>query len=292
MKWPTALINSIARRRCVLFLGAGVSANSKNEKGKHPATWNAFLNNIILEKEIELRAHIPFIKKLINESNYLLACEVIVDHIGKNEFEEMVSEEYRKPGYKPAEIHKVIFSLDSRIVITPNIDKIYEQYANNESNSTVVVKSYFDSDLAKYLRKEDYLIIRAHGHVDDSSKMIFTHEQYSKARVENASFYNLLNALILTHTFVFIGCGINDPDIQLTLENCNFSYKDCMPHYFVSSNDSINDEMKNILLKNRNLKVLTYDNSDRTHKRLLEGLQELKVLVEQKRNELSVPQTW
>lgn len=41
--WPDKLIDSIARRRSVLFLGAGISANTQNRYGKHPATWEAFL---------------------------------------------------------------------------------------------------------------------------------------------------------------------------------------------------------------------------------------------------------
>lgn len=40
--WPEALVEAIARRRCVLFLGSGISANSKNSSGKQPATGKSF----------------------------------------------------------------------------------------------------------------------------------------------------------------------------------------------------------------------------------------------------------
>ena len=49
--------------------------------------------------------------------------------------------------------------------------------------------------------------------------MIFTHKQYSNARCNYSSFYKLIDSLILTHTFIFLGCAIDDPDIELTLEN-------------------------------------------------------------------------
>lgn len=42
INWPEALVEAIARRRCVLFLGSGISANSKNSSGKRPATWENF----------------------------------------------------------------------------------------------------------------------------------------------------------------------------------------------------------------------------------------------------------
>ena len=143
--------------------------------------------------------------------------------------------------------------LDSRLVITPNIDKIYEQYAMNASDSSIVVKSYHEYDIAKYLRTTDYLIIRAHGYVDDTTNIIFTHKQYSVARCKYSSFYKLLDALILTHTFIFLGCGINDPDIKLTLENSNFLYPGCRPHYFVTAAGSYEDEISEVLSNNRNL---------------------------------------
>ena len=85
------------------------------------------------------------------------------------------------------------FSRDSA-----RVDKIYDECALIESHSLVIVKKYYDADLAKYLRMNDYLIIKAHGTVDETSKMIFTHKQYSQARCQNASFYKLLDLLILT----------------------------------------------------------------------------------------------
>lgn len=221
-----------------------------------------------------------------------MACEIIVDTIGENDFGELIADEYRRPGYSPSEIHKIIYSLDSRLVITPNIDKIYEHYASAESHSTVVVKSYLDEDLAKFLRTKDYLIIRAHGHVDDPSKIIFTHKQYSAARNKYSTFYKLLDALILTHTFIFLGCGINDPDIQLTLENQNFLYPGCRPHYFIIPKNSHPVEFMNVLANNRNIKFLPYDPIDENHTGLYSILRQLNEEVERERMDIAANQTW
>lgn len=290
--WPDKLIDSIARCRSVLFLGAGISANAQNRYGKHPATWEAFLKRIVNNKSEKIGIHKKEIIDLLENKKYLMACELIVDLIGQNEFGEEAAEEFRRPGYLPAEIHKTIYGLDSKIVITPNVDKIYDECALTESHSSVVVKKYYDVDLAKYLRSNDYLVIKAHGTVDETSKMIFTHKQYSFARYNNASFYKLLDALILTHTFIFLGCGINDPDIELTLENANFLYEGCLPHYFVTANGSISGNMQKVLLANRNIEVISYDNVSGNHSELLEELQELSQKVDSKRIELAETSTW
>ena len=43
ISWPDNLVNDIARRRCVLFLGSGISQNSTNMAGIHPKTWKELL---------------------------------------------------------------------------------------------------------------------------------------------------------------------------------------------------------------------------------------------------------
>ena len=290
--WPEYLIDATARRKSVLFLGSGISANSCNDEGKHPLTWEAFLKDILVKRSAKLSKQKAVIEQMIKVNDYLTACEIIVETLGDNDFGELAANEFRRPGYKPSNIHEAVYQLDSRLVLTPNVDKIYEQYALNESHSTIVIKSYYEDDIAKYLRTNDFLIIRVHGYVDDVSKIIFTHRQYSEARCKYASFYKILDALILTHTFVFLGCGISDPDIQLILENMNFLYPGCLPHYFVTAKDTYSKEIEKSLLHNRNLELLIYDNFDGTHQQLLVELKELIGKVEDKRQEISSKGIW
>lgn len=292
IEWPEYLVEAIARRKSVLFLGSGISANSCNEDGKHPLTWEAFLKDILIKRAAKLADQKDVIEQMLKINDYLTACEIMVETLGDNDFGELAANEFRRPGYKPSDIHAAVYRLDSRLVLTPNIDKIYEQYAMNESHSTVVAKSYYEEDIAKYLRTDDFLIIRVHGYVDDVSKIIFTHKQYSEARCKYASFYRILDALMLTHTFIFLGCGISDPDIQLILENMNFLYPGCLPHYFVAPKDTYSREIEQSLLHNRNLELLTYVNSDGTHQQLLSELKELILKVEEKRQEISAKGIW
>lgn len=273
-------------------MGSGISANSCNAAGKHPLTWEAFLRDILEKRSTKLARQKEVIEQMLSINDYLTACEIIVETLGDHDFGELAANEFRRPGYKPSDIHEAVYRLDSRLVLTPNIDKFYEQYAMNASHSTVVAKSYYEDDIAKYLRTDDFLIIRVHGYVDDVSKIIFTHRQYSEARCKYASFYHILDALMLTHTFIFLGCGISDPDIQLILENMNFLYPGCLPHYFVAAKDTYSKEIELSLLHNRNLELLTYDNPDGTHQQLLDELKGLINRVEEKREEISAKSIW
>lgn len=101
-----------------------------------------------------------------------------------------------------------------------------------------------------------------------------------------------MDSLILTHTFIFLGCGIDDPDIELTLENANFLYEGCPPHYFVSSEGAISENMQKVLLANRNLEVITYNNVSGHHTELLDELKLLAKIVDDRRTLLSDTMTW
>ena len=96
----------------------------------------------------------------------------------------------------------------------------------------------------------------------------------------------------IIYTFIFLGCGISDPDIQLILENMNFLYPGCLPHYFVAAKDTYSKEIELSLLHNRNLELLTYDNPDGTHQQLLDELKGLINRVEEKREEISAKSIW
>lgn len=287
--WPNDLVSDIARRTCVLYIGAGVSANSRSVDGTSPPTWETFLRSCLTEIN---RADCAYIEQLLSQKDLLSACEVIIDKMGSNEFNNVAQDAFRRPGFKPASIHETIYNLDARLVITPNVDKIYEQYAQATSCGTVVVKKQTEHDISNFIRSTDRVILKAHGSIDTPNEMIFSKHQYNEARYKYSGFYKLLDSLALTHTYVFIGCGLNDPDIRLTLENYNFGFPGCKPHYFVAADTAVNPDLEQSLLKNCNLKVIKYDNSDGKHEKLLSALNDLVALVEDERNKIAGSQDW
>lgn len=237
MVWPKQLINCIARNRSVLFLGAGISMNSTDDHGTHPKDWKNFLTYGLSRITNNNKRTI---KKEIEKQNYLLACELLKKSLGDNEFIELLKDEFERPHFHEAEIHKDIFKLNQRIVITPNFDKIYDSYATHESNGTIHIKKYDEeADIADGLRRHDMLIIKMHGTIDAPQKVIFTQKDYAIARTNNSKFYKIIEALLMTHTFIFIGAGINDPDIRLLLENYSTMFHTAMPHFFITTKDNI-----------------------------------------------------
>lgn len=290
--WPPKLVDDIARRTCVLYICSGISANSLSGDGQVPLTWGSFLEKCIDCIPCDCNNSQEYARELLEHQDMLNACEVVINALGETAFHELTSNSFRRPGFSPARIHEVIYNLDSRIAITPNVDNIYDQYALTTSKGTVIVKKYHEHDVSNVLRSQDRIILKAHGSVDTPSKMIFSRKHYNKARYEYSAFYKILDFLALTHTYIFLGCGINDPDIRLTLENNNFWFPGCHPHYFITSEESIDACMKKILLDNCNLHTLTNNDPNRDHSQLLSSLEELVALVEATRVDLADSQNW
>ena len=68
--WPEEMIDDIARRKSVIYLGAGISASSRNSKGGNPPTWEGFLTKILIIKKKELSNNYDLIKCLIDSKDY------------------------------------------------------------------------------------------------------------------------------------------------------------------------------------------------------------------------------
>lgn len=286
INWPSNLISDIARRKSVLVLGAGVSKNSTNAAGVRPKDWKEFL-----EKSSAGLGCRSEINKQIKSGDFLTACELIKKELGRDDFNTLIKEEFLNPRFNHALIHEHIYNLDSRIVITPNFDKIYDTYANHISQGSTIIKKFTDEDIVDCIRRPEPLIIKIHGSVDSTDNLIFTRKDYSEARTKYRNFYQIIEALSITHTFVFIGCGTNDPDIRLLLEDFTFKYPLNKQHYIIMPKNALNSKVKEIVKETMSLKILEYESTN-YHQLLTHSLEKLVELVDLKRQEIATLQSW
>jgi hypothetical protein len=61
--------------------------------------------------------------------------------------------------------------------------------------------------------------------------MVFTKSEYHAAKRDYPQFYSLLKAIFLTHTSIFVGCSLDDPDVLLVLEVVRVTATSQRPHY-------------------------------------------------------------
>lgn len=272
MIWPKALITELASRRCIVFLGSGASASSLSLDGiKRPPTWGAFLSSLI--EMMNNNTDNDVIQDYLQKEKYLEAAEIILKNISPANFTTFIREELRNPRFQPSTIHEAVLEIDPKIVITTNYDEIYDSYCRTgNAHEGYNVSKYYDSHIISDLRSPVRLIIKAHGCVTDVTKIVLSKSQYFKARQDYSNFYKVLDSLFLTHTILFIGYSLTDPDIQLVLENVNISAPCAHPHYFVTGNN-INEAIKEANKKAYNIEFIEYEANN--YNELNEGIKEL-----------------
>jgi hypothetical protein len=173
------------------------------------------------------------VTSLINSKNYLLTLQGILRELDPADYHTLLNDNFNNPAFEPSELHKIIFDLDARIVVTTNFDKIYENYCHKQSSDGYKTLCYDSTSLVDEIRSDTRLIIKAHGSINDINKMVFTKSQYHQAKRNHPNFYEILKALFITNTVLLIGCGLNDPDVCLLLEEIKIIGSSAKPYYLL-----------------------------------------------------------
>lgn len=237
--WPENLIEEIAYRRCIIFLGAGVSATATDSIGAHPKTWKELIVTLLEDCKDNLSVNnLSYIENMIEKDNYLFAIQAIFDYSDSGRVSHFLRKEFQHTKFKSSGVHEIIRELDSKIVVTTNFDKLFDDVCcAGISSCAERYYSFFDyretPAIINNIRSSTNVVIKAHGKIDDCDKLIFSAKQYHKAQIDYSEFYQLLSALFLTHTVLFLGYSLQDPDINLLLQSIRPCLGESSPHYLV-----------------------------------------------------------
>ena len=260
MDWPNELKNSLVKQQTVLYLGSGVSHNATDANGNHPKTWRSLIefamNNRGLSQDKK-----DVIQKYLDKEDLVFAGQLLKNMLGEDDFYNFLEGEL-KTNYRYASIHEDLFTLNQKIVVTPNFDTIYDSYAKSNDH-TIGVYSYKQANsIVDNIRKIQMVIIKSHGSIDEVRDVIFSYSDYCNARTQYSLFYEVLNSLLTTKTFLFIGAGLNDPDIKMLLEDNKYKYQTLAKHYFVIPNDEIGEYEKTVYEETMGIKFLTFNKAN------------------------------
>lgn len=283
INWPGNLIEEIAYRRCILFLGSGVSATAKNEEGQSPATWGKFLENLKNEIIRPQPEDIEFIDRMLAQENYLMALQAIYDLSDPGAYSKYLKDNFSRGRYNPSPVHEAIKEIDSKIVITTNFDRIYDNLCSEEH---YVKYDYARTNsIISNIKSPENIIIKAHGSIDDTQEIIFTSKQYYEKQELHPEFYSLLESLFQVNTVLFLGYSLSDPDINLVLQSIRHTSNPSAPHYIVVK-DGISKHIIKHWEETYNVRCLEYGPS---YNNFEENIEELKNQVLGLREERQIP---
>lgn len=237
-RWPQHLINRVAARDFVLVVGAGVSRTCNNSAGNAPPTWTTLLE--ILTRAFTSGRLQASVKQLVAQERFLDAAELLRTQSRKTskeqDFLQLIADttdggSKASELYNPSSLHEVLLRLDPNVIVTTNYDRLLERASKNGFN----VHSYDSPDLARDIRVGTPTLVKVHGSVDAPSKLILTRSDYSRLRLTGTKVLEVLQALFLTRTALFVGYSFSDPDIHLLLENVLGARGEVAAHYILTS---------------------------------------------------------
>lgn len=231
------------------------------------------------------------VRECIAAGDLLTACEIARKALRIPHFNSELLRCFSEKRFQPGEIHNDLVGIDSRVVLTTNVDKLYDTTANAVLHGDVIVKAHSDIDVADVIRRQNRCIIKVHGTIDTPGSTIFTRIDYADARTKHSHFYSVLEALFMTHTFLFLGASMRDPDMALLLEDYSLRYKGSRPHYVVMPEGSLPPQVLDVMEHSMNFQTIPYDSSD-NHAQLGLSIKELRIQVEQARMGLLETMDW
>lgn len=286
MNWPDSLVAEIAERRCIVFLGAGASASSVDPAtGSRPPSWKQLLEDALAL--VADPAITPLVNDLIVKEQYLDAAEIIFSRFEPSDSRTFFRSRLYTPRYEKSEIHQIVLELDPKILITTNYDEIYDSFCTcGDARDGYSIRKYYDDNVLDEIRSTARLVLKAHGCITDTTKMVLTRSEYFHARARHAGFFSILDSLFLVNTLLFIGYSLSDPDITLVLETAQLSAPSRHPHYALvpaGKHSAIVKAIKDTY----NVRLLEYENEAGDHSSGLVALRELRDLVNSYRSTYS-----
>lgn len=231
VNWPTALIREIAERRVILFVGAGISKAAHQELPTWPNLLNELARNLPIKKTQDL------IKQLVRQGKMLDAAQIIHDALPKADMNAKLREIFQIRPTPNSEIYNDLLQMDPKTIATTNYDELLEKNFEHFShgNEAHSISDHKSSKLVTDLRSPIRSIVKIHGCISNPSEVVLDRSSYFKAKRDNPGLFNTMTSLMTVNTVLFLGYSINDPDIQLILENINIYSNSDHPHYALVS---------------------------------------------------------
>ena len=218
---PSELKKAIEADDLVLFIGAGLSWDLKNTDNESLEGWGKMVKSItshlITEGDIT-----DELKQICDALEPIETLKILEKKgISKREIGGFVKHYFTLRGGNDFSFHKKLFSLSTKI-ITTNYDKAFEKAIPELQE----IKAYKGKDYElNRVKKDSVFLFKLHGCIDGIDSMVLFPSDYDglyddKGREAEHALHTL-RILISNKTFLFIGTGLGDPQINGIFKEIN-----------------------------------------------------------------------
>lgn len=255
---PQELIESFNKRRCAIFVGAGLSIAAGLP------SWRMLIEELIglARKKANLSSRrIQNLNKLLSkESKYLLLAEELREVL-PNEINKYIIERFDDPKIKPTKTHLKLMRLPYRFLITTNYDSLLEQAYVTVKKEAYTSFTYEDPASINYaIHTEKEFILKAHGEAKKAPQnIILTEKDYRKILYRERGYQSILEVIFSTFNVMFLGVSFNDPEINLLLGYIHNIFHGGAPeHYALMNSEDITEVELDRWRKDFKINVIPY----------------------------------
>lgn len=278
---PEMLVRSIRDNRCVLFVGAGLSAQAKASDGTRLPTWRALLERMIewcAVHRVQLRAE-PSEFKAILDKNRLLVVAQELQHALGGQLNACLSEILHNGATRPSPAHRVLCQSNWVAVLTSNYDSLIEGAYAVESEG--IVPPVFSlggvNQAIECLRSDRFFVFKVHGDVNLPGSIVLGNRDYSRLLHLSPAYRSFLETVFATYTVLFVGFGGADPDLENVVDRLSTIYeRSISQHFLLIAEDEFSSLERRRLLEDKRLDCITYKR-DSSHSQVFEFLKALAI---------------
>jgi len=275
---PSPLIEAVKKRKCILFVGSGLSVAAG-----YP-TWKSLVDKLMDAATRAQPRRDLGLKAYVKNGDLLTLAEFARSKLGKHEYVTLLKKVFDQP-LPPQNVHRFIARTDYRAVVTTNYDRLIETTFTFERGTA---PSTFTSDsigaMATAFWTPDAFVFKLHGDTNFPESLILTAQDYDRSILRVPHLRSFLQAVFINYTVLFVGYSLSDPDFQVLLKELTAIFQGYTPqHYALIPNPQ--GFTTEYLQKSMNIQAMVYDPKD-GHAAVEKVLSELQKVAPFKRPKL------
>jgi len=285
---PAELADALRTKRCILFVGAGLSAQVSRSDGSPLPDWSKLLLEFLewaIARQVRFWGDPEDIRAMIKNGNLLMAAQELQDRIGTPALGEFLDRVFRDETVLPSSAHRVLPRIPFRAVLTTNYDSLIEAAYTIETGGSIP-PVWTQEDLLfrpSPLRGTGFFIFKIHGHLDRPNSVVLGSRDYQDLLFRTPGYRQFLETLFATHTVLFVGFRGSDPNLDGVLDRLAAIYSRTLDrHFILLPANRLNTTEKRRLALDRRLEVIEYE-PDNQHSQVGAFLRELANQVERGR---------
>lgn len=253
---PAGLIEACGRGECVLYAGAGLSAQAG-----YP-TWPPFVEELLkwgLETGAVEAAFGHSMRASLRQGQADLVADVLVSSIGKAAVVARLAETFTTRRGALPDVHRLLKRIPLGAALTTNFDDLLER-TYPEAAGRVVTPGEAERML-EMLGRREFFIGKLYGSVADPESVLVAPAEYVEAVSRNLTFSQAMEGLFVSRTLLFVGASLEG--IEAYLSGLTFRGQMTRPHYALVAVTHAGWRAKADLLHRRyGIEVLPYTPTD------------------------------